>query len=194
MFSRGKQNVSSEIAGTKGLADRYASALYELAEERGALDQVAKDLRSFQSMLGESADLRRLIASPVVSRRDHRKGVVALAEKAGLSELSRNFLGLLAANRRLPALSGIAAAYLARLSAARGEVTAEVTSATKLSDSQSSALSAALRQALGKDVSVRSRIDPSILGGLIVQIGSRMIDNSVRTKLQRLQLAMKGVG
>ncbi|AMW34612.1 F0F1 ATP synthase subunit delta [Haematospirillum jordaniae] len=186
--------MSSEIAGTKGLADRYALALYELAKERGVLDQVAGDLRQFQSMLDESADLRRLIASPVVTRKEHRKGIVALAEKVGLSELSRHFLGLLSTNRRLPALSGIIAAYLARLSAARGEVTAEVVSARKLSDSQSQALSAALRQAVGKDVAVRSTIDPSILGGLIVRIGSRMVDNSVRTKLQRLQLAMKGVG
>lgn len=186
--------MSSEIAGTKGLADRYASALYELADERKALDEVADNLRSLRAMLTESAEFRRFVMSPILSRDDQGKGVAALAEKAGLSELVRNFLGVLAANRRLFALDGIISAYLAKLAAARGEVTAEVVSAKKLTEKQSSALSAALKKQVGKDVAVDAKVDPAILGGLIVKVGSRMVDNSVRTKLQRLQLAMKGVG
>lgn len=186
--------MSSDTVGNKGLADRYAAALYDLADERKALDQVATDLRSVQAMLDDSADLRRFVFSPVLSRDDQRKGLAALAEKAGLSPLTLNFLGLVSANRRLFALPAMIAAYLARLAAARGEVTAEVVSATSLSDSQASALAAALKQVVGKDVDVRAKVDPSILGGLIVKIGSRMVDSSVRTKLQRLQLAMKGVG
>jgi F-type H+-transporting ATPase subunit delta len=186
--------VSSETAGTKGLADRYASALYDLAYERNALDQVAADLRSIQAMLTESADFRRFVASPIMSRADQNKGIQALAESAGLSDLTRNFLGLIAQNRRLFALGGMATAYLARLAEARGEVTATVHSAKFLSDAQIASLSTALKQSVGKDVTMNIFIDPAILGGLIVKIGSRMVDNSVRTKLQRLQLAMKGVG
>jgi len=186
--------VSSETAGSNGLADRYASALYDLAYERNALDQVAADLRSLKAMLTESADFRRFISSPIVSREDQQKGIDAIAQGAALSDLVRNFLGLIAQNRRLFALGGMADAYLARLASARGEVTATVHSAKYLSDAQVASLSAALKQAVGKDVAMNIFIDPTILGGLIVKIGSRMVDNSVRTKLQRLQLAMKGVG
>lgn len=186
--------MSSEIAGTKGLADRYASALYELADERKLLDQVAGDLRSVQAMLTESADFRRFIASPIMSRDDQKKGIDAVAEKAALSEVTRNFLGLLAQKRRLFALPGMISAYLSKLAAARGEVSAEVVTAKKLTEAQASALAAALKQVVGKDVAVESKVDPSILGGLVVKVGSRMVDSSIRTKLQRLQLAMKGVG
>lgn len=186
--------MSSDTVGNKGLADRYAAALYDLADDRKALDQVATDLRSLQAMLDASADLRRFVFSPVLSRDDQRKGLTALADKAGLSPLTLNFLGLVASNRRLFALSAMIRAYLARLAAARGEVTAEVVSAASLTEVQASALAAALKQVVGKDVTVEARVDPSILGGLIVKVGSRMVDSSVRTKLQRLQLAMKGVG
>lgn len=190
----GQQDVSSKTTGNKGLADRYASALYGLAEERKALDQVAEDFRSLQAMVKESADFKRFIASPVLSREDQKKGISALAAKAGLSEITCNFLGLLASNRRLFALPAMIDAYLARLSAARGEVTADVTSAKKLTEKQVSDLSAALKKVVGKDVAIDSTVNPDILGGLIVKIGSRMVDSSIRTKLQRLQLAMKGVG
>lgn len=186
--------MSSETAGSNGLADRYASALYDLAYERNALDQVAADLRSLKAMLTESADFRRFISSPIVSREDQQKGIDAIAQGATMSDLVRNFLGLIAQNRRLFALGEMADAYLARLASARGEVTATVHSAKYLSDAQVASLSAALKQAVGKDVAMNIFIDPTILGGLIVKIGSRMVDNSVRTKLQRLQLAMKGVG
>lgn len=186
--------MSSKTAGTTGLATRYAAALYGLADERKALDQVAGDLRTLQAMLTESPDFRRFVSSPIMSRHDLKAGVDALAEKAGLSELTRNFLGVCADNRRLFALSGIISGFLARLAAARGEVVAEVVSAKALTEAQSSALVAALKKSIGKEVSVEASIDPSLLGGLIVKVGSRMVDSSIRTKLQRLQLAMKGVG
>lgn len=186
--------MSSKSAGTKGIADRYATALYGLADERKALDQVAEDLRAVQAMLMESEDFRRLVSSPILSREDQKKGLSAIAEKAGLSELTANFLGLVAQNRRLFALRDMTTAYLQRLAAARGEVSAEVVSAKKLTATQASALQAALKQVTGKDVAVEAKVDPAILGGLIVKVGSRMVDSSVRSQLQRLQLAMKGVG
>lgn len=193
-FFWGQQNVSSKSAGTKGIADRYAAALYGLADERKALDQVAEELRAVQAMLTESEDFRRLVSSPILSREDQKKGLAAIAEKAGLSDLTSNFLGLVAQNRRLFALRDMIAAYLQRLAAARGEVSAEVVSAKTLTAAQTSALQAALKQVVGKDVAVEAKVDPAILGGLIVKVGSRMVDSSVRSKLQRLQLAMKGVG
>lgn len=186
--------MSSKTAGTKGIADRYAAALYGLAEERKTLDQVAEDLRAVQAMLTESEDFRRLVSSPILSREDQKKGLAAVAEKAGLSDLTSNFLGLVAQNRRLFVLGDMISAYLQRLAAARGEVSAEVVSAKKLTAAQTTALQSALKQVVGKDVAVEAKVDPAILGGLIVKVGSRMVDSSVRSKLQRLQLAMKGVG
>jgi F-type H+-transporting ATPase subunit delta len=177
-----------------GLADRYASALFELAEEKGVLDQVADDLRGLKTMVAESADFRRFIDSPVLSRTEQAKGVAALADKAGMQGVTRNFLGLAATNRRLFALPGVIDAFLERLAAKRGEISAEVVSAKPLSDVQADALAASLKQAMGKDVALEIRVDPGLIGGLVVRVGSRMIDNSIRTKLQRLQLAMKGVG
>lgn len=185
--------MASETAST-GLADRYASALFELAEEKGVLDQVAGDLRDLKTMIAESADFRRFVESPVLSRAEQVKGVTALAEKAGMQGITRNFLGLAASNRRLFALPGIINGFLAKLAALRGEVTADVVSAKPLTDAQRDALAASLKQATGKDVALTTAVDPALIGGLIVRVGSRMIDNSLRTKLQRLQLAMKGVG
>jgi F-type H+-transporting ATPase subunit delta len=176
------------------LAARYASALYELADEAGALDTVAADLKSLRRMIDDSDDFRRFIKSPVLSRADQAKAIKAIGEKAGLHALTQKFLGLGAANRRLFALPGMIAAFLATLAARRGEVTAEVTSAVALSDAQSSAIAAALKQTVGRTVALTAKIDPSILGGLIVRVGSRMVDSSIKSKLQRLKLAMKGVG
>ena len=177
-----------------GLAARYATALYELADEQKALDTVAGDLKSLQKMIDESEDFRRFIKSPVFSRGDQAKAINALAEKATLSALTQKFLGLVAANRRLFVLPSMIAAYLEMLATNRGEVTAEVISAIQLSDAQTSAITVALKQTAGRTVSLTSKIDPSILGGLIVRVGSRMVDSSIKSKLQRLKLAMKGVG
>jgi F-type H+-transporting ATPase subunit delta len=185
--------VASNSSGASGLADRYAAALFDLADERKELDSIAGDLQSLREMLRESEDLRRLIRSPVVSREDQRRAILALAERAGLSPLARNFLGLVAQNRRLFAVPGMIEAYLELLAERRGEMTAEVVSAQPLSDDQRRRLDEQLRQAMGKKVSVDIRVDPALLGGLTVKVGSRMVDASLKTKLHRLSIAMKGV-
>lgn len=184
--------MSSETTGA--IAERYAAALFELAEQQNALDQVAADLKAFRDMAAASDDLTRLLRSPVIGRDAQIRAITAVAEKAGFSDLTRRFLGTLARNRRLFAVGGIAGAYLNRLAAKRGEVTATVMAATKLTDKQLASLTDTLKAAVGGSVAVNVTVDPSLLGGLVVRVGSRMIDNSLRTKLQHLQLAMKGVG
>jgi F-type H+-transporting ATPase subunit delta len=186
--------VSAEAESVSGLAQRYALALFDLADEQGALDAVAADLKGLRAMIAESDDFRRFIKSPVMSRSDQAKGIGAIADRAGLSPLTRKFLGLVAANRRLFSLPGMISGYLAFLAKRRGEVTAEVVSATALSDGQTSALVASLKQTMGRAVALTAKVDPSILGGLIVKVGSRMVDSSLKSKLQRLKLVMKGVG
>lgn len=186
--------MPSSKTGASGLAGRYATALFELASEQKALDAVANDLKALRQMTVESADLARLIASPVIAREDQAKAMTALAERAGFHTLTRNIMGVLAMNRRLFALSGVIDGYLALLADSRGEVTADVTSATPLSDSQVAAVAEALRQVIGSKVTVNTKVDKRLLGGLVVRVGSRMVDSSLRTKLQKLQLAMKGIG
>lgn len=180
---------------TTGLiAERYASALYELADSAKALDQVAADLRSLKAMMAASADLVRLIRSPVLGRADQSKAVTALAEKAGFHDLTRRFLGTVAANRRLFTLTSVIEGFLAELARRRGEATADVTSAVSLTPAQTAALEEALRSVVGSKVTVDLKVDRSLIGGLVVRVGSRMIDTSLATKLRRLRLAMKGVG
>jgi F-type H+-transporting ATPase subunit delta len=177
-----------------GVAGRYASALFELADNARSLDQVAEDLRTFRTMAGESADLARLLASPVVGRGLQGKALLAVLDAAGIKGLTRNFIGTVAANGRARELVAMATAFLAELASRRGETTATVTSAVPLTPAQLQELSDALRSVLGgAKVSVDAHVEPEILGGLVVQVGSRLFDSSIRSKLQRLQLAMKGV-
>ncbi len=185
--------MAAEAKGVSGLADRYAAALFDLADERKALDAVAGDLQGLRAMLRDSGDLRRLIRSPVLTREEQGKAIAALAEKAGIATLTRNFLGLLAQNRRLFALPEMIESYLHRLAEKRGEVTAHVVSAQDLSPAQREAVNEQLRKAVGRKVAVDIEVDPSLLGGLVVKVGSRMVDASLKSKLHRLQLAMKGV-
>lgn len=185
--------MASETTGLTGLAERYAAALYELAEAEKSLDAVADDLRRLRDLIGESTDLARLIRSPVLSRADQVKAITAVLAKAGANELTRRFVGTVAQNRRLFALGAMIKAYLAELAGRRGEIAAEVTSARKLSDAQVSAVTDNLRKVVGAKISVDLKVDPALIGGLVVRVGSRMVDSSIRTKLQRLQLAMKGV-
>lgn len=186
--------MAAKATGVSGLAERYAAALFELADERRMLDPVAADLRALQAMIGESADLVRLLRSPILSRAAQEKAIAALAERAGLSPLVRDFLRVAARNRRLFAVPAMIEAYLAKLAERRGEVTAEVTAAQPLSPTQLERLGEELRRALGRRVAVAVRVDRGLLGGLIVKVGSRMVDGSLRSKLARLQLAMKGPG
>ncbi|MGE0719657.1 MAG: F0F1 ATP synthase subunit delta [Alphaproteobacteria bacterium] len=185
--------MAANASVSAGLAERYASALFELADERKALDTVAQDLRQLRTMLAESGELVRLVRSPVLSRDQQASAIAAVGERAGFDGLTRNFLGLLARNRRLFAVGAMIEAFLAELARRRGEVTAQVTSAAPLSDAQLATVTEALRRAVGGKVSVDPSVDPSLLGGLVVRVGSRMVDSSLRTKLQRLELAMKGV-
>ncbi|TAK98651.1 MAG: F0F1 ATP synthase subunit delta [Rhodospirillaceae bacterium] len=186
--------MAAEGGGVSGLAARYASALYELAEDQGAIDTVAADLGTLKTMIDGSDDFRRFIKSPVVSRADQSKGIAAVANAAQLSPLTQKFLGLVARNRRLFAMPGMIKGFLEILAQRRGQATADVVSAVPLSDAQVNAIAAALKSTAGRSVAVNTKIDPSILGGLIVRIGSRMVDSSLKSKLQRLKLAMKGVG
>ncbi len=186
--------MPSETTGATGLAGRYAAALFELAEEGKQLDAVAKDLAGLRAMMDSSNDLRRTILSPVISREDHAKAMTVLASKAGMGELTGNFLGFVAMNRRLLALGRMIAAYLSLLARSRGEMTAEVISASELSDKHLEKIADAVKQALGSKVAIEARVDASLLGGLVVKVGSKMFDSSLRTKLAKLQFAMKGVG
>jgi F-type H+-transporting ATPase subunit delta len=184
--------VASDTSSAAGLAGRYATALYELADEAKQLDAVAADLARLRTMVDESEDLRRLIASPLVSRAQLAKAMDALVAQAGVGDLTRRFVHTLASNRRLFALRSIIEAYNRMLADRRGELTAEVTSAKPLSPQQAEAVNAALRGAVGRKVSMDLKVDPRLLGGLKVKVGSRLVDASLASKLQRLQLAMKG--
>lgn len=182
------------MTGATGLAGRYATALFELAGDDGKLDEVAQDLATLDGMLRESDDFMRMIRSPVLARDEQVRAITAICEAAGLSDLTRRFVGMVASNRRLFALPAMIKAYRDVLAKSRGEERAEVVSAQELSDNQIQALNDALKKAVGSAVDVETRVDPGILGGLIVRVGSRMIDSSLRTKLSQLRLAMKGVG
>lgn len=186
--------VADTSHGTSGVAERYASSLFELALEAGVIEAVGADLEKFQALLNDSDDLKRLVASPVFSAEDQSKAISAIVEKAGISGLAGNFLKVVAGNRRLFAVPGMIVAYRDIAAAHRGEITAEVTSAHALDEAQETELKAALKSVTGKDVKLALTIDPSILGGLIVKVGSRQTDTSLRTKLSTLKLALKEVG
>lgn len=177
-----------------GLAGRYASALLELAEANNALDKVADDLRGLKAAIDESEDLRRLLRDPVFTRDQQAGAMAAILDRAGVGDLTRRFVMVVARNRRLLALPRMIAAYLDVLAKRRGEARAEVTAAKALGDDQHDRLIDALRSAVGSKVRVEVKVDPGLIGGLIVKVGSRMVDTSLRTKLRKLQLAMKGVG
>jgi F-type H+-transporting ATPase subunit delta len=186
--------LASEATGVSGLAERYATALFDIADERRAFDEVASDLRQLRAMLTASADLMRLVRSPILSRQEQGRAIAVLAEHAALSPLVRDFLSVVAKNRRLFAVPAMIEAYLARLAERRGEVTAEVIAAQPLSEAQLETLREQLRRTVGRRVFVDPRVDPRLIGGIVVKVGSRMVDGSVESKLRRLQSAMKGIG
>lgn len=176
------------------VAGRYASAIFELAEEQQQLAQVEQDLTTFQQILDDSEDLRRLVRSPVFSSDEQLAAISAVLARVGIDGLAANFLKLAARNRRLFAVPDMIRAFRAMCARARGEVEADVAAAFPLKDDQMKALKDALRASVGKDVQVNLKIDPALLGGLVVKIGSRMIDSSLRTKLNSLKIRMKEVG
>ncbi|APE29135.1 F0F1 ATP synthase subunit delta [Aurantiacibacter gangjinensis] len=173
------------------LAGRYASALFDLASEAGTVTAVENDLDTLDAALRESSDLSAVITNPEISRSQLAAIMSGVAEHLGLSELTRNFLGVLAENRRVSKLPGIIRAFATIAAAQRGEVQAEVASAHALTDAQLAELESKLRAREGRTVKLKSRVDPDLLGGLVVTIGSKRIDSSIRTRLNSLAQAMK---
>lgn len=184
----GEVDTSSDVAG------RYATALFELALEANALDQVVADLNRFAEALDAVEDMQRLVRNPVFSAEEQGRALAAVLEELKIEGLTRNFLLLVAKNRRLFATPDMIRAFRALVARHRGEIGATVTAASKLTESQITALRQALKAALGNDVLLEERVDPSLLGGLVVKVGSRMVDTSLRTKLNSLKVAMKEVG
>ena len=191
---KGVLGVAGEVDTSSGVAGRYATALFELALEEQALEQVAVDLTRFNEALDAFEDLTRLVKSPVFSAEEQGKALAAILEKLKIEGLTRNFLLLVAKNRRLFTAPDMIRAFRAMLARHRGEMSASVTAAAKLTEGQITALKQALKAALGKDVMLDEPVDPSLLGGLVVKVGSRMIDTSLRTRLNSLKVAMKEVG
>ncbi len=184
--------MAVEGLGVSELASRYAAALFDLADEAKAHDAVAADLATIQDLLQGSEDLRTVTRSPLVPRDQQGAAVEAVLAEAKIGDIVRHFVGVVAANRRLFALPAMIRAYLAELARRRGEERARVVSAKPLKDEQSKSVTEALRKAMGSKVSVDFEVDEELIGGLVVQVGSRMIDTSVRSQLQRLQTAMRG--
>lgn len=179
-------NIQASLAG------RYATALFELARDANSIDAVEASLKGLAVAIGESDDLKALTSNPSITRADAKNAIAAVANSMKLDTLTANTLGVLAQNRRLGETAAVARAFSTLAASHRGEVTAEVTSAHPLSAAQMSALSAKLKARVGSDVAIQTKVDPAILGGLTVKIGSQMIDNSIKTRLNTLANAMKG--
>ncbi|MBV1705090.1 MAG: F0F1 ATP synthase subunit delta [Hyphomicrobiales bacterium] len=187
--------MSQETNVATGVAGRYASALFDLARERAKTDEVMAGLDAFDRLLAESADLRRMAASPALSAAEQGRAVAVVLQRAGVFGLAADFVKLVARKRRLAAVGGMIAAYRRLDDRAKGVVRAEVTAASPLSDSHVAALKAALAGAGGgKSVDLAVKVDPAIVGGLVVKLGSRMVDGSIRTRLNALRARMKEVG
>jgi F-type H+-transporting ATPase subunit delta len=186
--------VAAENPSVSGVSGRYATALFELARDEKSVDAVKADLDRFDAMLADSADLKRLVRSPVFSSGDQLKALSAVLDKAEIGGVAAKFLKVLTSNRRLFAVVEVIRAFRALVAKFKGEATADVTVAEQLSDKNLDALKSALKSVTGKDVALNVNIDPSIIGGLVVKLGSRMIDSSLRTKLNSIKNAMKEAG
>ena len=173
------------------MAGRYATALFDLAKEGNAIDAVAADLERFDTLVAESSDLNRMVRSPVFSADEQLAALSAVLERAGIDGLTAKFLKLITSNRRLFAVRDMVRAYRKLVAAHKGEATADVTVAEALKDEHLGALRAALKSVSGKDVDLNIKVDPTIIGGLVVKLGSRMVDTSLRTKLNAIRHAMK---
>ena len=187
--------MAAQDATVSGMAGRYATALFDLASDQHALDAVRADLDRFEALLDESPELNRLVRSPVFSSEEQLRAVTAVLHSAGLRGLAANFIKLVAQNRRLFAVRDMARAFRTLVARRRGEVTAQVTVAEPLSELRLAEIRNTLREVTGKqDVALEVTVDPAIIGGLIVKLGSRMVDTSLRTKLNAIKHAMKEVG
>ena len=187
--------MAGEDSIVSGVAGRYARALFELALDAKSVDAVKADIEKFAAMIAESADLNRLVRSPVFGADERRRALAAVLAKAGIGGLTANFLMFVTANRRLFAVGEIIRDFRKLVAKWKGEVTAEVTAAEKLSDAHVEAITSALKSITGeKSVDLHVKIDPAIIGGLTVKLGSRMVDSSLRTKLNAIKHAMKEAG
>ncbi len=182
---------NSSSGRVSSVADRYASALFDLAKTEKSLDTVSRDMASIGTMVSESDDLKRLLRSPVFSAEEQTGAIGAIMDRAKIGGLTGNFIRVVAANRRLFAVPDMVRAFAAKLAEHNGETSAEVTVAHKLSADQTKKLKATLKGVVGKDVALDMTVDPSLLGGMVVKIGSRQIDTSLRTKLSSMKLALK---
>ena len=174
-----------------GMAGRYATALFDLARESNAIEQVQSDLKFFDALIADNPDLTRLVRSPVFGAEEQEKALAAVLAKAGVTGVAANFLRVVASNRRLFAVRDMIRDFNKLVAAHKGEVTAQVTVAEELNDARMNEIRAALRDVTGKDVKVDVTVDPAIIGGLKVKLGSRMVDASLRTKLNSIRIAMK---
>ena len=190
----GRVDVSEPASISAGIADRYATAIFEIAEENKSLDSLESGISDLSAALNESEDFRTLIQSPLIARSEQRGAIMAIAEKMGLEESLKNALGLMADRRRLFVLPQLLRALRERIATSRGEVTADVITAQELSADQKKKLAETLKANVGKTVTLNTAVDESLIGGMIVQVGSKMIDTSIRSKLSQLQNAMKEVG
>jgi F-type H+-transporting ATPase subunit delta len=185
--------VASELSVVSGMAGRYASALFELALEEHAIDSVKADLDRFDVLIGESADLRRLVRSPAFTAETQSRALAAVLEKTGIGGVAGRFLQVVSSNRRLFAVQDMIKSFRKLVAQHKGEVSAEVTLAERPSDQHLDAIKGALNAITKKDVQVDVKVDPLIIGGLVVKLGSRMVDSSLRTKLNSIKHAMKEV-
>ncbi|HUF87808.1 MAG TPA: F0F1 ATP synthase subunit delta [Thermohalobaculum sp.] len=190
----GRGNVGNSSKHGSGAAGRYANALFELADEAGKLDEAERDLVALGEALAASGDLRRLTRSPVYGRAAQARAMEAVADAMGLAELVGKTVGLLAAKGRLFMLGDVIGVFARLMAEHRGEVTAEVTAARKMSDTQRAALARTLKEAVGREVKLDVTVDEAIIGGLVVKVGSKMVDSSIRSRLAALRNAMREVG
>ncbi len=186
--------MSETASISTGIAARYATAIFQLAREDKGLDAIEKDVDALAAALDDSADFRNLISSPIYPRKEQQAAVTAIAGKMGLSANLTNLLGLMASKRRLFVLPQLIRALRDLIAEEKGEVTAEVTSARELTEAQSDKLAKTLKAQVGKDVKIRAAVDERLIGGLVVKVGSKMIDTTIASKLRNLQNAMKEVG
>ncbi|SIS87284.1 ATP synthase F1 subcomplex delta subunit [Paracoccus saliphilus] len=186
--------MANSVSMSQSIAGRYAQAVFDIVKEEKGLDDLARQTDELQNALDDSSDLRDLIASPLYSRDQQGKAIAELAAKMGLSATLANTLQLMARNRRLFVLPQLVGRLRELIAVERGEVTADVTSAIALSDEQQQRLTKALAEKSGKKVKLNTRVDEGLIGGMIVKLGSQMIDSSIRSKLASLQNAMKEVG
>ncbi len=190
----GRVHVSESASISAGIAGRYATAIFDLARESNAIPALEKDVEALGAALADSADLRAMIGSPLYSREDQGRAIAAVAKKMKLSAMLTNALSLMAARRRLFVLPQLLRALTGLIAREKGEVTADVASARPLSKAQATALAKTLKARLGHEVKLNATVDESLIGGLVVKVGSKMIDTSIRSRLAALQNVMKEVG